>query len=54
MTRILTDTLMNIFKNFIPHKTKMFDYKYPERMNSLIVSSPKKRTKYIKRFYKTP
>ena len=30
MTRILTDTLMNIFKNFILHKTKKFDCKYPE------------------------
>ena len=30
MTRILTDTLMNIFKNFIPHKTKKFDCKYTE------------------------
>ena len=30
MTRILTDTLINIFKNLIPHKTKKFDCKYPE------------------------
>ena len=30
MARILTDTLMNIFKNFIPHKTKKFNCKYPE------------------------
>ena len=30
MARILTDTVMNIFKNFIPHKTKKFDCKYPE------------------------
>ena len=30
MTRILSDTLINIFKNFIPHKTKRFDCKYPE------------------------
>ena len=52
MTRILTDTLMNIFKNFIPHKTKKFNCKYPEQMNSFIISSLKKRTKYTKRFYK--
>ena len=32
-TRILTDSLMNIFKNFIPHKTNKFDCKYPEWMN---------------------
>ena len=52
MARILTDTVMNIFKNFIPHKTKKFDCKYPEWMNSFIISSLKKRTKYTKRFYK--
>ena len=52
MTRILTDTLINIFKNLIPHKTKKFDCKYPEQMNSFNISSLKKRTKYIKRFYK--
>ena len=54
MTGILTDTLMNIFKNFIPHKTKIFDCKYPEWMNSFIISSLKKRTKYTKRFHKNP
>ena len=42
MTRMLTDSLMNIFKNFIPHKTKKFDRKYPEWMNSFIISSLKK------------
>ena len=35
---------MNIFKNFILHKTKKFDYKYPEWMNSF----------YTKRFHKNP
>ena len=52
MARMLTDTFTNIFKNFIPHKTKRFDCKYPEWMNSFIISSLKKRTKYTKRFYK--
>ena len=28
--KFLTDTLMNIFRNYIPHKTKKFDYKIPE------------------------
>ena len=42
MTRMLTDTLMNIFKNFIRHKTKKFDWKYPEWVNSFIISSLKK------------
>ena len=36
MTRILTDTLMNIAKNLILHKTKKFHCKYPEWMNSLL------------------
>ena len=39
---MLTDSLMNIFKNFIPRKTKKFDRKYPEWMNSFIISSLKK------------
>ena len=30
ITRILTDTVMNIFKNFILHKTKKFDCKHPQ------------------------
>ena len=52
MTRILTDTLMNFFKNFISHKSKKTDCKHPEWMNSFIISSLEKRTKYTKRFYK--
>ena len=54
MIRILTNTLMNIFKNFIPDKTKKFDSKHPEWMNSFIISSLEKTTKYTKRFYKNP
>ena len=49
--RILTDTLMNIFKNFIPYKTKTNGYKHPEWMSALIIPSLKKRTKYTKWFY---
>ena len=37
VTEIPTDSLMNIFKNFIPHKTKKFDRKYPEWTNSLFL-----------------
>ena len=33
---------MNIFKDFILHKTKKFDCKYPEWINSFIISSLKK------------
>ena len=54
MTRILTDTLMNIFKNFIPHKTKRSDCKHPKWMNSFIISSLKKRRKCTKRLCKNP
>ena len=36
--KLLTDTLMNIFRNYIPHITKKFDYKTPEWMNTLIIS----------------
>ena len=45
---------MNIFKNFIPHKTKTFDCNYREWMSTFIISSLKRRTKYTKRFYKNP
>ena len=41
MTRILTDTLMNIFKTSITHKTKKCNCKYPEWMNSFIIYSLK-------------
>ena len=54
MTRILTDTLMNIVKNLIPQNTKRFDCKYLKWINSFIISSLKKRTKYTKRLYKNP
>ena len=40
--KLLTDTLMNIFRNYIPHKNKKFDYKTREWMNSLIISVLKK------------
>ena len=52
MTGILTNTLMNIFKNFTPHKTKTSDSKHLQWMNSYIISSLKKRAKYPKRFCK--
>ena len=54
MTRILTDALMNIVKNLIPQNTKRFDCKYLKWINSFIISSLKKRTKYTKRLYKNP
>ena len=40
--KILTDTLTNIFANFISHKTRKFDYKTPKWMDKSIISSLKK------------
>ena len=34
--RILSETLLNIFRNSIPHKIKKFDYKTPEWINKSI------------------
>ena len=45
---------MNIFRNYIPHKTKKFDYKTPEWMNTLIISALKKRSILVKRYYRNP
>ena len=43
---------MNIFRNFIRHKSKKFDYKTPELMNTLIISALKKRSILVKRDYR--
>ena len=40
--KIPTDVLLNVFKNYIPHKTQKFDYKTPDWMNKSITSSLKK------------
>ena len=40
--KILTEILLNIFKNFIPNKTQKFDYKTPDWMNRSITLSLKK------------
>ena len=37
--KILTDTVLNVFKNFIPHKPKKFDYKTSDWMNRSITLS---------------
>ena len=52
--KLLTDTLMNVFRNYIPHKTKKFDYKTPEWMNTLIISALKKRSILVKKYYRNP
>ena len=43
---------MNIFRNCIPHKTKKFDYKTPEWMNTLIISALKERSILVERYYR--
>ena len=45
---------MNIFHNFITHKTKKFDYKTPEWINKLIRLSLKKRSKLTKKYHMNP
>ena len=52
--KLLTDTLMNIFRNYIPHKTKKFDCKTPDWMNTLIISALKKRSILVKSYYRNP
>ena len=45
---------MNIFRNFIPHKIKKFDFKTPEWVNKSIRLSLKNRTKLTKRYRMNP
>ena len=35
--KVLTDILLNLFKNFILHKTQKLDYKTPDWMNRSII-----------------
>ena len=41
--KFLTTTLPNIFYSLISHITKKMDYKTPERMNSMTISSQKEK-----------
>ena len=45
---------MIIFANFIPHKTRKFDYKTLEWMNKSIILSLKKRSKLAKIYHNNP
>ena len=47
----LTATLTDVFHNFIACKIKQGDYKTPERMNSMVISSLKERKQLTKIFY---
>ena len=52
--KILSETLLNLFCNFILHKIKKFDYKTPEWINKSIRLSLKKRTKLTKNYHTKP
>ena len=52
--KILNETLLNIFNNFIPNKISKFDYKKPVWMNKEITLLLKKRSKLIKKYYNDP
>ena len=45
---------MNIFHNFITHKTKKFDYKTPEWINKSIKLSLEKRSRLTKKYHMNP
>ena len=49
--KILNETLLNIFNNFIPNKVAKFDYKKPVWMNKEITLLLKKRSNLIKKYY---
>ena len=52
--KMLNETLLNIFNNFIPNKMSKFDYKKPVWMNKEITLLLKKRSKIIKKYYSDP
>ena len=47
-SKILQDTFMDVFANFIPHKTRKFNDKSPEWMNKFIILSLNKSSKLAK------
>ena len=49
--KILNETLLNIFKNFIPNKISKSDYKKLVWMNIEITLLLKKRSKLTKKYY---
>ena len=52
--KILSETLLNIFHNFIPGKIKKSDCKTPEWINRSIKLSLKKQSKLTKRYHGNP
>ena len=53
-TKILNETLLNIFNNFIPNKFSNFFYKKLALMNKEIIQFLKKRSKITKKYYNDP
>ena len=53
-SKILTETLLNIFCNFISHKIKKIHYKIPEWIDKSIRLSLKKRSKLTKKYHIKP
>ena len=45
--KLLTDTLMNISRNYIPHKSEKIDYNTHEWMNILIISDKREHFQKI-------
>ena len=52
--KIMNETLLNIFNNFITNKISKFDYKKPVWMNREITLLLKKRSKLVKKYYTDP
>ena len=52
--RIVSETLLNVFRNSIPHKIKKFDYKIPASINKSMVLSLKRRSKLTKKYHMNP
>ena len=50
--QVLSEVLMNMLRNFVPHKSLKINYKQPPYMNPKISSSLWKRSKLTKLFYK--
>ena len=48
----LNETLLNIFRNFVPNKKVKCDYRQPPWINDNIKSSLKQRSKWTKIYYK--
>ena len=48
----MNETLLNIFKDYIPNKEIKCDYRQPPWVNDILKRKLKQRTKLIKYFYK--